>query len=64
MVQALEDGDAKARGYVSSILQFDLIIALCATEHVPLNDAVLLISSVFYLDNRKFENISTEVLNG
>ena len=26
-----EDGDAKARGYVSSILQFDFIIALCAT---------------------------------
>ena len=38
VVQALEslaeDGDAKARGYVSSILQFDFIIALCATEHV------------------------------
>ena len=38
VVQALEslaeDGDATARGYVSSILQFDFIIALCATEHV------------------------------
>ena len=38
VVQALEslaeDGDAKVRGYVSSILQFDFIIALCATEHV------------------------------
>ena len=37
VVQALEslaeDGDAKARGNLSSILQFDFIIVLCATEH-------------------------------
>ena len=41
VVQALEslaeDGDAKAKGYLSSILQFDFIIALCATEHVLSN---------------------------
>ena len=45
VVQALgslaEDGDDKERGYVSSILQFDFIIALCATEHV-LSTAVAL----------------------
>ena len=41
VVQALEslaeDGDAEARGYVISILQFDFIIALCAKEHVLSN---------------------------
>ena len=36
-----EDGDAKARGYVCSILQFDFIIALCATEHVLSNTVAL-----------------------
>ena len=41
VVQAVEslteDGDAKARGYVSSILQFDFIIALFPTGHVLSN---------------------------
>ena len=45
VVQALEnlaeDGDAKATGYVSSIQQFDFIIALCATEHVLSNTLAL-----------------------
>ena len=45
VVQALEslveDGDNKARGYVSSILQFDFSIALCATEHVLSNTVAL-----------------------
>ena len=45
VVQALEslakNGDAKARGYVSSILQFDFTIALCATEHVLSNTVAL-----------------------
>ena len=36
-----EDGDAKARGYLSSILQFDFIIVLCATEHVLSNTMAL-----------------------
>ena len=45
VVQALEslaeDGDAKARGYVSSILQFGFIITLFATEHVLSNTVAL-----------------------
>ena len=45
VVQALEslveDGDNKARGYVSSILQFDFSIALCATEHILSNTVAL-----------------------
>ena len=45
VVQALESfaegRDAKARGYASSILQFDFIIALCATEHVLSNTVAL-----------------------
>ena len=45
VVQALEslaeDGDAKARGYVSSIPQFDFLIALCAAEHVLSNTVAL-----------------------
>ena len=45
VVQALEsladDGDAKARGYMSSILQFHCIYALCATEHVLSNTVAL-----------------------
>ena len=45
VVQALEspaeDGDAEARGYVSSILQVDFIIALCAKEHVLPNTVAL-----------------------
>ena len=42
VVQSLaEGGDAKARGYASSILQFDFIIALCATEHVLSNTVAL-----------------------
>ena len=38
VVQSLEtlseNAHGKARGYLSSIKQFDFIIALCATEHV------------------------------
>ena len=36
-----ENGDAKARGYMNSILQFDLIIGLGAAEHVLSNTVVL-----------------------
>ena len=45
VVQALENlaegGDAKARGYLCSIRQFDFIIALCATEHALSNTVAL-----------------------
>ena len=45
VVRALESlaegGDARARGYLSSILQFDFIIALCATELVLSNTVAL-----------------------
>ena len=45
VVQALEnvaeDGDAKARGYLCSIRQFDFNFALCATEHVLSNTVAL-----------------------
>ena len=44
-VQALENlaenGDAKAWGYMSFIMQFDLIIGLGAAEHVLSNTVVL-----------------------
>lgn len=45
VVQALENlaenGDAKAWGYMSFIMQFDLIIGLGAAEHVLSNTVVL-----------------------
>lgn len=46
VVQALENlaenGDAKAWGYMSFIMHFDLIIGLGAAEHVLSNTVVLL----------------------